>query len=126
MCPGEYALYRKALDNKGSRGLLNYAISGPCFTVVAQGYTKSPVDEGCLALANIASSIRGMENRERLGSVKRGKMLSTKLVSQMESANTDEDEETRERNKAHIEKVRRQIPILDAVLANPREIPEGF
>lgn len=73
MCPGDVYIYSKALESSvKERGVLQLALGGTCHTVFACGLTRNPVDDSCLAIANISQIMRANTNNKlRSGSIKR-------------------------------------------------------
>ncbi|KAH8617416.1 hypothetical protein ERJ75_000387200 [Trypanosoma vivax] len=81
------------------RGLLQYALGGPCLTVFALGLAASTEDTGmATTLGDLAKRVHGMKNGSiRTGSVRRFLAFSTKAVEQLRTWQEKASEGDRER-----------------------------
>ncbi|KEG10246.1 hypothetical protein DQ04_03991030 [Trypanosoma grayi] len=119
-------MYLKSLEaQQKERGVLHYALGGPCLTVCAVGLsTGSENADTALALGQVAKAVKGTSNSHvRSGGLKRFAMFSLKALTQLQVSlknATGHEKERIAKSNANVEAV---LKDAEEMLRDPKDRP---
>ncbi|CCD16367.1 unnamed protein product [Trypanosoma congolense IL3000] len=123
-------VYKSALEKRQKeRGLLQYALGGPCLTAFTLGLTTATTDiDKPLAFGKLAKDAHGSRNGTiRTGGVRRFVAFSTKALEQLRALQKKAPESDRKRLMENATNVERVLADSEELLRNPCDrVPRAY